>query len=81
MMKNPHDQQVELNIGSISSTELQQNIAIKICNYVCTCLLQNLQNLYAMKIWHYTVCMELRSFKIHNYMYVCTMIELLYLAT
>ena len=25
-----------------------------------------------MKIWHYTVYMELKSFKIHNYMYVCT---------
>ena len=26
MMKDPHDQQVEMTIGSISSTELQLNI-------------------------------------------------------
>ena len=29
MMKNPYAQQVELNIGSISSTELQLNICNK----------------------------------------------------
>ena len=70
MMKNPHTQQVELNIGNISSTEPQLNICNKkfvimyllITKFTKIICYENLA-LYSMY--------GTKSFKIHNYMYVC----------